>query len=654
MEFILVSQPNIGQLQVEWTTCIRQAPRLAPVDGGISCVASDDTLLIGAGLTHCDGGDIVCWDGHGIARGGVFSSGGVGAFRPADILDYLGALEAHGDIGSVRGIFCCVTFEPKTGRYRTAIDPMQQYPLFQVQTEETLIVSNSIYWVESALKFQGRKPIRSTLAGALEIAFGVGADSLTGVQGVHLLPHGTMLCGDKQGREFKPVSPNDHLNALSYEGLLNLSKQRLKDYVSRIAEGRRSLFDLTGGIDSRICLAAALGAGLTELETYCSGDDASDDKRISKHINKIYNLGSGQYPDTMTAQISDDIDRARTATFRQQGHSNLYHYDLGIGRTSTVARIRGGAGELTRFYRPAPESNRLFWDKPIKNLGRILLLNPSYLAILSAYFRGPTSGSAKRYLKVADQVSSKSRRHNRIFRWHFLYSSTLKLIDQIAQCETDHPDLSLALYARDRCKRHFGFISRMLNVSCSVFEPLCDPVIYRASAALSDEDRKNGKFAFDLISGLGGRRLLEVPFSRGSLDDAARQFLDTAYGIGDLSSVVRDEAPAIAGAGSISESSSNTVRRDSLPENLGDHGKYLWHNREYLKALILKQRNERWFKDCFKADYILSSLDEDGLFFSSEAFATKGLRLLHTLIWLANEELKGGITSEYTIKDVIC
>jgi len=648
MEFIIVSGVGIDARVSSMVSALENAARLCPIDASVRPFRRANAFLATSSSQVLED-DIYAWDGHGVVGDIAFSSGAELSLSRAHIDQYIGGVVDGALQSDMRGVFSCAKFNRKTGAFKLALDPLSQYPIFIFETDEVIVAGNSIYWIEAILSEFDISPQRNANAGAMEALFGIGAGDQTGFDKIKLLPHGYMLEGCGASWRLTPVSKRDYAADHTYEQLLEMSVERLKTYMRALystTRGENLLFDLTGGQDSRISLAAAIGSGIPNIMIFSGGDDCDPDKRIAYEIAHRYGLKVGNYPENYNGKTVSHQSLSNTAVFRQQGHSNLYHYDLGTVRLTNVVRVRGGGGELLRYFKALPDKDNRFFKKPLKHFKKLLAGDHVYRAIFKIFFWNIGRAKARLACRWAYEFCMKSNAYQRLFQPRFLSLAVKRVYDELLQSESYGPDMGAGAYLVDRSKRHFGYTSRAFNMSCGVFEPLFDPVLIAAAVRLSNDEREKGRLSFDLIEALGGRELLISPFAEKSLDLNQRTYLSQRLSVAaDALTRLPDKLAAPAKA-TIKTAQNRKYEREFevLPNGLGMHGKYLWNNRDYFECILSSISDAASCWQVFDKSALLTAIQSDGYFFKNEVAATRGLRIFHTFIWVAEKEEPQGIT----------
>ncbi len=649
MEFIIISSPTIKASSPGIAKQLNSAPRITPIDGPLNAIITDSTLFASSGLQSLHG-QYISWDGHGVVGTTAFSSGAELPLSVEQANNYLNTCLGSSGNTDMRGVFVYATFDKRTSEFNVALDPLSQYPLFLFTSGDTLITSNNVYLIEAVASYMGHSLTRSPEAGAFEAAFGVGAGQKTGFKQISLLPHGHMIAGNSTKWQIKKAQMPDYKKGYDYQQLLRLSVERLKNYMKALQQSSgnsRLLFDLTGGQDSRICFAAALAAGLPDIAIFSAGDDIDPDKRIAYQIAQKFGAKVGNYPENHDSQTISAKQRSQTAVFRQQGHSNLYHYQLGNVRLEGVCRVRGSAGELTRCFKDNPSKYSLFWEAPWKHIKQLLRSDTAYKAVLQIYWATFGSSNNKMASRWAYKYCNIPQSYQRLFHKQFIRSATHQLQADIAKAAETAQTMGTDIYLKDRAKRHFGYMSRGLNMTCGAFDPLYDPVILAAADALPETERANARLSFDLIEALGGKELLEIPFFKESITASQLKYLSERLSVPIEKLSIQPPALANVPRTNIKRANEQKISPANAPapKDLCDHGIYLWNIRTYFIDLIqtLPTSHKCW--NIFNRQNLLKAVAPNGYFFRNHVTATRGLRIFHTILWVAGEEHHSPIIS---------
>ena len=645
MEFFVASSSEVAVKAAVISDALRTAQRLASVDGPLHFVNLGGSLIAAPGGKKVENA-AMCWDGHGISGKRAFSSAIHDSFPAESAEKYINACLGAKLNSDMRGIFALLRFNPNVNAYTICLDPLSQYPLYVCIIGKTLLASTSCYLIEVAATALGHVLTRTPKTGAFEAAFGLGAGDETGYAEISFLPKDYLITCAGQNWRFVKSSlagqPDD-----DYQTLLDKGAGRLTDAVAAISSsftGSDIVFDLTGGIDSRIVFSAAVAAGIQKPTLFSGGPDTSPDKRIAYALGQKFDARATDFPGNFDKTPLTPVALARRAVFRQQGCSNNFVYGLGTRRLKHFVRIRGGGGELLRSFVDPPKAS-LFWRAPIEGLKKISRSDPVYLFVLNAYWRGLNDKTIRAAVPWTKRYCESPPSHQRFYRRDFLLNGTKAVLAAMAKDGASSNTIDIDFYLEDRCRRHFAFMSQGLNQAYAAFEPLFDPVLVAAANALPMAERAAGKLAFDLIERLGGKQMLKVPFAPHSLNRSMRKALSQRLSVSERLLIYKPKRITSLPLNQSRTGGAAVMLTDTLPPNqFGPQAKTLWHLADHFKALVqaIPATHECWHY--FDHKQLAASLDRSDYFFRNETTAGRGLRILYTLMWVADEIDPTGIT----------
>jgi hypothetical protein len=281
--------------------------------------------------------------------------------------------------------------------------------------------------------------------------------------------------------------------------VLELFEQYLDDVQSAVraaAEGVTSnvgVSHLTGGLDSRLVLAALVDQGLEhQFAYYTVGPRGTRDRDIAEGIERSLGLTPTEFSGVRSATFDSPVDASvaalvRTGGMTRQGPSGFEE------ETSNVV-LGGGHGELARsFYASrAPSFDPASYDR-------------DQLAL--QIFGNSIAGS----YDESRSVLKKDARNRFLDRFDlFLRSASQKV---------QYPDYVLdSLYIHARNRNHIGLI----QLSTSEFSHRVDPLYSLAGAKLAQSvpvaARSAGLLLFDMLDRLAPR-LLEFAFDSPKFGD---------------------------------------------------------------------------------------------------------------------------------------
>ncbi|KAA0975334.1 hypothetical protein FQ154_14140 [Paeniglutamicibacter gangotriensis] len=135
----------------------------------------------------------------------------------------------------------------------------------------------------------------------------------------------------------------------SYFELMRLARRDILENVVAAATVPSSVAvaHITGGFDSRLVLAAALHAGVSnEFEFFCSGPDMTRDRIIADGLTRKYGLSRTQSPGLASGPARSITERSLGPLFHSDGI--LTTGPNGRENPSDVVAVGGGYGEMYR------------------------------------------------------------------------------------------------------------------------------------------------------------------------------------------------------------------------------------------------------------------------------------------------------------------
>ncbi|PCI61235.1 MAG: hypothetical protein COB37_08575 [Kordiimonadales bacterium] len=648
MEFLLVSGARVSELGGLLQDACKKAPRLAPIDGPLSHTSLSGLYIAGC-KPEIDASSVLFWDGHGMADGSVFSSGTCLRPKGETLSSYVGAVTEGHAATDLRGVFSILQYSETTAEFSLTLDPLSQYSVFILVHDGTLVASNNIYMVERVAALLGKTLKRSALVGCFEIGCATGASTRSGYEDVLTLDRGQMIVGCGSQWSIGTSLYKDPFEGKSYSWLLEKSADRLIEYMAALAHvssEENLLFDLTGGHDSRVCFAAAIGAGLENINIFVAGDANSEDVQIAHFLAAEFGAKKGNYPANFVEEELDFSELARRATFRQQGHATMFHYSLGTARLNSVLRVRGDAGEIMRSPLAPFEPINFCFQAPRRFLRKLSRGEPAYRESLRQYWLGFYSKKRRTAAGWSYRVAQRISRKKGLFTARFIRLALRSLFRDFLKYARSSVSMGMDQYMHDRVRRHFAFMTGTMNRSYGAFEPLFDPCLAAAASALSWEERESSKFVFDLIEKMAGRRMLEIPFADASLREKAKRQL--AKHLGCSLPVLSEYGPLppldLPAAKSPSAVGIRFRQSNDSPIGLSWDGNYLWQNRKYLRRLAteLSESHKCW--TFLKRASVLKIIACDEYFYRSDKATAEGVRFLHLFIWLSFDECPVGVS----------
>jgi hypothetical protein len=374
-----------------------------------------------------------------------------------------------------RGNYMVVRIE--CGTTRIIADPLGTYPVFYFDGPNFFAASNDIFRLREALAQLGAECPRLSLIYAGFITLGCAPGGITGFEGIRMLPVGAEIvfrADGSAGIERRPLADLLYCSA-DLDELLERADDEIRSNVRAIATGGFDDLscDLTGGMDSRLVVAAILAERLgNAFSMVTRGDQSAPDAQVAAMIREKFGLrrSSGGVSKVGT---QEPLSGLQHALWRSQGMMELPFI---FASPPAFMRLTGGLGELMRT----------FWSNPPDGppLGRL----HQNLARAGTKYISPFAARRLRRMIAED--------------------ATAILEEGVAS-----EDLGDAFYLASRNRYHFGVPWRG---SGAQFHPLYSPAAIAAAHKLRRERRR--------INAVG-----HALMSRWSRDLAAMPFADKAW-----------------------------------------------------------------------------------------------------------------------------
>ncbi len=627
MEFLIARLATKEQAYA--LTKEKKWPQLDKVSGSYTAFSVGNFFfLLPQSAYRGSGSKLILFDGHATIADKALSA----AYRDeknAEILeDYLHD-EIHGRITpqAVSGVFCAGEVLPETGEFSLHLDPLSQYNLLYVDHQKIKIVSNNIYCIEKAMKMAGLATTRSILNAAWEAAVGGCGHLTTGLEEATLTPPDHFVTGNARRNQFgwlkrnrlatrdaPPASETAKSIASSLEAIHNTF-------------GRHDIvYDLTGGIDSRVVLGGSRHSGQRQQVFFNNRNSADYDTIIPNLIAQKYALRRADFPTNFNGETVTRQQLARRAVFRQQGLTTAYSYSLGCYKLSDICRIRGGVGEIMRSVY-LPHEPRSIKGK-LKKLHAIYCLK-TMASRIAAFKSSPSRHGALQtnLSSIASLFSQRVGPRAPLFTKDFknsLYDKTLTTLEQLAQLGITEDNLLNGLYLTSRSRRHFGYTSQMFNHILPSFEPLANINLWHYANSHSSAQRRNGDVIFNLLK-IMDEDLLSVPLQAPEL---AKSSLD--FNLFDRSSDWNTPTPSEFRT---KQCEGPIVADCNSPNPYMGHGAVMFPNINlFFELLFSLDSNHSVWNTIDKKHFerLYASADTERVMTSSESY----LRLFYGLIWI--------------------
>jgi hypothetical protein len=282
-----------------------------------------------------------------------------------------------GEIGQdIRGSLTLYVLEAEARRLTILPDPLGGGLVFLWRGAAGQAISSDLAALVSFLERIGERPKKSLKYVAAYVATGSGGlvdssyenvEALSQFSYIEVSPEGVAIRSYPNKREFfeSSASYEDSLDSTQAEITANIQALSAADYQRKVAH-------LTGGVDSRLVLAALLSTtNEAEFSFYCSGGPTEPDKIVAQRLAVQFGLVMTNHGglDAKTAPVT--LDDQLLSPFQHTAGiiSGVAH--AGIAPSST-AIASGGYGELFRsFYDKATSPTGSIQEAAERMFGRL-------------------------------------------------------------------------------------------------------------------------------------------------------------------------------------------------------------------------------------------------------------------------------------------
>ncbi len=360
-------------------------------------------------------------------------------------------------------------------------DPLGTYPLF-LYDGGPFLLSNNIFLIEDALGLLDVKLRPDRRLFGWETTFHSGCFDCTGFEDVRLAPLGAVAVASESGVRFITRPQADLLySARSFDELIDSAAQEIIENVQALASGifTHRVCDLTGGMDSRLVLAALLHAGLKDSFVFeTKGKYPHPDENISRMLRQRFGLTHALDAHPPSTEEAGSLAGMRSFLARTFGsYTMLINIGADAPPTKDVLRLHGSMGETFRgFYTGVYGSSARPRMKPfyerIEKSG----------ALLAKAIRQEQKEAISRWAEDSEQEGVRAE------------------------------DLLDMAYIAHRNRYHFGITWRAGSIARTSFYPLYSPAAVQAAYKLRAEERTANRVGYELMMRFSPE-LVELPFA---------------------------------------------------------------------------------------------------------------------------------------------
>lgn len=377
---------------------------------------------------------------------------------------------------SARGSFCVLSFT-KTWNddifLKATNDPLGLYPLLFIKNEEYTIITNNPLLAESlSWRFHGISLVRSRDHVVNEIVTQTPLDigPYKGMEYVAfdkelIVSAKKVFVKDKRGSDFY------YNNGCSFDELLEDAANEIRENISAIAASEYShrISDITGGIDSRMILAAILGTdNKNNFKFFMSGKYPNPDANVADYIIEKFGLEK--------CRISDPAMRILAGSYEEDAHRYIKTFCYASsGMKNNVARHVSSKTNGVNIFRVGGgfSAYKANYSKKIKASGNLDLAVEKL-----------TKGD---FLIPDDELALvKGRVRSILFDW--TVHDSMSLESALDRFHVEH-----------RGRFHIGVCEHWGRYQGGKAHPLNSPSLVRASFSVSDSERISDVVTFRLM-----------------------------------------------------------------------------------------------------------------------------------------------------------
>lgn len=379
-------------------------------------------------------------------------------------------------------------------------DPLGGSMVFLHRDREGVAISSHMGGLVALRARQG-KPMRKSLAHGLCTLVTGGAGGLEdgSYEGVELLPRFHYIEVDRTGARFRPYRARDEFYSapLPYDEGLDRVEHDIRRNVRAVAAAShsRKISQLTGGIDSRLVLAALMAEGVaSDFAFNCMGSDTSADKITAHGLAHEFGLTMTAFTGLSAYHQPETFNDRVLAAMRYSAGMHITPAHSWMRRSQALVLSGGYSGAYRSTYRRG--------ETPLTERDPLRLAEATWGAI------GFSESEAKR------MISEDLRER---------YVRKVSSLQQDMHAAGVPVDAWEDFYkVRQRTRFFVGEISRQWSPFASRFDPLYSTAAARTTLHLPFEVRKAGLFMFDLIDRLAPE-LSTMPYDTDRFTDIYRQ-----------------------------------------------------------------------------------------------------------------------------------
>lgn len=406
--------------------------------------------------------------------------------------------------GNATGTFTAMIGDERSGDMEFYLDDLNSAPCFTARCGRAFAVSSNPHMLAGWMTAQGETPTRSIEPALSHMVFSSGLTTGNLFNEIAIVgpeERPAVVDGQLTMKRNDPVWPG--LLDASYDELIEAGADLLRKRMTTLTEtgeDQHRVFDITGGMDSRIVMAALIGAGAIEEWHFNSQKHVSHpDANYAQFVAEKYNLRRMRLMFLEKTRPSP-LAKSKLDLFMGFGSEPKGGNLINACRPSLI-QVTGCFGELGG---KSQDTSRFLPTHANGKFKRGLL---NYLPfseqrrrrdLLKFYSEKIGLSGTKVFTGEIEDWSK--RQFNAQIEGAMQYGVTLEQMPSV-------------FYRRGKARSHFGIDAHIRGMRSQAVGVLNNPYLTAASIKVGVTQRSAGQVNFDLIRRLGGDEVAALPLA---------------------------------------------------------------------------------------------------------------------------------------------
>ncbi|WP_405216961.1 hypothetical protein [Agrococcus sp. Ld7] len=424
-----------------------------------------------------DGLSVLGVDGSGIVNGRFV----VTASDAREALSNAGAEQLDSIGKGIRGSLTLYLYDPRAETAYVLVDPLGGSLTYSFEAEGIFSISSHVEQMADLLSGEPVSPQKSLAYAMSQLATGMyGGVVESSYEGTKLLPPASYVSVRSNGHQihrYDCVGVETDAASMSWSEAVERARFEIIENVRVTAEygAPRQIAHLTGGMDSRLVLGAALASRTTDAFAFNTrGSEHTRDKIVARALSSVFGLQMTDDPGLSEAVPPGTREDSILGPLRFTGGLAVPPVHGGMYPSGTVT-LAGGYGEFYRSY-----------SRPQDYINTRVSAREGALTKWGSYAFGEQPAE-------------------RLFTDELVEGFLLPIEEsmEFAAAKGLGPDTWVDIYYRRRRNRHFvGEISRAWSRRAPRFDPLYSTFVSEYLLRRSFDERVSAAFQFDVMAAL--------------------------------------------------------------------------------------------------------------------------------------------------------